>query len=332
MRFRARSNSITRTFTRNLGFVDNLNLILYICCNKCFMDRKNFISLLPTIPFAIKEMTTPSIASLLQQPTLSKPMPALFVGHGSPMNAIENNVFSQYWKSLGQSLPTPTAILCISAHWETRGTQITAMSAPKTIHDFGGFPQALFDVQYPAPGSPSLAAESQEILKPEPVTLSHQWGLDHGCWSILHVMFPQANIPVLQLSLDINKTPTQHHELAKQLVSLRHKGVLIIGSGNIVHNLGMVAWDKMSLPDYGYDWAIQARNEMKSYISDFNHQALSRASNHSREWQLAIPTPEHYLPLLYTLGAKLPNESPQYFNDQCVMGSLAMTSFILGDS
>lgn len=296
------------------------------------MDRKNFISLLPTIPFAIKEMTTPSIASLLQQPTLSKPMPALFVGHGSPMNAIENNVFSQYWKSLGQSLPTPTAILCISAHWETRGTQITAMSAPKTIHDFGGFPQALFDVQYPAPGSPSLAAESQEILKPEPVALSHQWGLDHGCWSILHVMFPQANIPVLQLSLDINKTPTQHHELAKQLVSLRHKGVLIIGSGNIVHNLGMVAWDKMSLPDYGYDWAIQARNEMKSYISDFNHQALSRASNHSREWQLAIPTPEHYLPLLYTLGAKLPNESPQYFNDQCVMGSLAMTSFILGDS
>ena len=259
-------------------------------------------------------------------------MPALFVGHGSPMNAIENNVFSQYWKSLGQSLPTPTAILCISAHWETRGTQITAMSAPQTIHDFGGFPQTLFDVQYPAPGSPSLAVETQEILKPEPVGLTHQWGLDHGCWSILHVMFPQANIPVLQLSLDINKTPAQHHELAKQLVSLRHKGVLIVGSGNIVHNLGMIAWDKMSLPDYGYDWAIQARNEMKSYISDFNWKALSQASNHSREWQLAIPTPEHYLPLLYTLGAKLPNESPRYFNDQCVMGSLAMTSFILGDS
>lgn len=259
-------------------------------------------------------------------------MPALFVGHGSPMNAIENNVFSQYWKSLGQSLPTPTAILCISAHWETRGTQITAMSAPQTIHDFGGFPQALFDVQYPAPGSPSLAVETQEILKPEPVGLSHQWGLDHGCWSILHVMFPQANIPVLQLSLDINKTPAQHYELSQQLVSLRQKGVLIIGSGNIVHNLGMIAWDKMSLPDYGYDWAIQARNEMKSYISDFNHNALSKASNHSREWQLAIPTPEHYLPLLYTLGAKLPNESPRYFNDQCVMGSLAMTSFILGDS
>jgi 4,5-DOPA dioxygenase extradiol len=295
------------------------------------MDRKNFISLLPSIPFAIKDMTTTSLASLLQQPTQSKPMPALFVGHGSPMNAIENNVFSQYWKSLGQSLPTPTAILCISAHWETRGTQITAMSAPKTIHDFGGFPQALFDVQYPAPGSPSLV-ETQEILKPEPVGLSHQWGLDHGCWSILHVMFPQANIPVLQLSLDINKNPAQHHELAKQLVSLRHKGVLIVGSGNIVHNLGLIAWDKMSLPDYGYDWAIQARNEMKSYISDFNHNALSKASNHSREWQLAIPTPEHYLPLLYTLGAKLPNESPGYFNDQCVMGSLAMTSFILGDS
>jgi 4,5-DOPA dioxygenase extradiol len=296
------------------------------------MDRKNFISLLPSIPFAIKDMTTTSIASLLQQPTQSKPMPALFVGHGSPMNAIENNVFSQYWKSLGQSLPTPTAILCISAHWETRGTQITAMSAPQTIHDFGGFPQALFDVQYPALGSPSLAAETAELLKPEPVELSHQWGLDHGCWSILTTMFPQANIPVLQLSLDINKTPAQHYELSQQLVSLRHKGVLIIGSGNIVHNLGMIAWDKMSLPDYGYDWAIQARNEMKSYISDFNHNALSKASNHSREWQLAIPTPEHYLPLLYTLGAKLPNESPRYFNDQCVMGSLAMTSFILGDS
>ena len=206
------------------------------------------------------------------------------------------------------------------------------MSAPRTIHDFGGFPQALFDVQYPAPGSPSLAVETQELLKPEPVELSNQWGLDHGCWSILKAMFPQANIPVLQLSLDIYKTPAHHHALAQQLASLRQKGVLIVGSGNIVHNLGMVAWDKMALPDYGYDWAIQARDEMKSYISDFNWQALSQAASHSREWQLAIPTPEHYLPLLYTLGAKLPNETPQYFNDQCVMGSLAMTSFILDEA
>ena len=296
------------------------------------MQRKDFISLLPAIPFAIKEMTVPSIAQLLDQPNQSKPMPALFVGHGSPMNAIEDNVFSAQWRSLGKSLPTPTAILCISAHWETRGTQVTAMSAPRTIHDFGGFPQALFDVQYPAPGSPSLAVETQELLKPEPVELSNQWGLDHGCWSILKAMFPQANIPVLQLSLDIYKTPAQHHALAQQLASLRQKGVLIVGSGNIVHNLGMVAWDKMALPDYGYDWAIQARDEMKSYISDFNWQALSQAASHSREWQLAIPTPEHYLPLLYTLGAKLPHETPQYFNDQCVMGSLAMTSFILDEA
>ena len=206
------------------------------------------------------------------------------------------------------------------------------MSAPRTIHDFGGFPQALFDVQYPAPGSPSLALETQELLKPEPVELSNQWGLDHGCWSILKAMFPQANIPVLQLSLDIYKTPAQHHALAQQLASLRQKGVLIVGSGNIVHNLGMIAWDKMSLPDFGYDWAIQAKKEMKSYISDFNWQALSKAASHSREWQMAIPTPEHYLPLLYTLGAKLPNETPQYFNDQCVMGSLAMTSFILDEA
>lgn len=275
---------------------------------------------------------TPSISDLQALPTLPKAMPALFVGHGSPMNAIETNVFSRKWKQLGETLPTPAAILCISAHWETYGTKITAMDAPKTIHDFGGFPPELFAVQYPAPGFPTLAAATQELIKPNPLELDHSWGLDHGCWSVIRCMYPEATIPVLQLSLDVRKTPQQHLDFAKELIPLRKKGVMIVGSGNIVHNLGRVAWDRMNEPNFGFDWAEEARHAMKTKISAGDSVALSNPYQFGKAWELSIPTPEHYLPLLYTLGAQLPHETPAYFNDQCVLGSLAMTSFILGDA
>ena len=319
------------------------------------MNRKHFLLSLAVTPFIAKEIwqqlqadailvagskfdsslnqnpnqNMNSLSQIWDLPNWDKPMPAIFVGHGSPMNAIESNVFSQKWKSLGESLPKPTAIICISAHWETLGSKITAMEAPKTIHDFGGFPKELFEVQYPAPGNPALADYTQKLVQPQPLELDHSWGLDHGCWSVIKCMYPQANIPVLQLSLDRRKSPSDHIHLAQSLTELRKKGVLIISSGNIVHNLGMVAWDKMNVPNFGYDWAETAREEMKNKISSFDVNALSNPFQFGRAWELSIPTPEHYLPLLYTLSAKMKDDHVEYFNDQCVLGSLAMTSFLL---
>ncbi|MFN5888885.1 MAG: dioxygenase [Bacteroidota bacterium] len=171
-----------------------------------------------------------------------------------------------------------------------------------------------------------------ELIKPNPIDLDHSWGLDHGCWSVIRCMYPKANIPVLQLSLDRNKSTQQHLDLAKELIPLRKKGVMIVGSGNIVHNLGRVAWDRLNEPNFSFDWAEEARAAMKSKISNGDSQALANPYQFGRAWELSIPTPEHYLPLLYTLGTQLPNETPAYFNDQCVLGSLAMTSFILGDA
>jgi 4,5-DOPA dioxygenase extradiol len=184
-------------------------------------------------------------------------MPLLFVGHGNPMNAIEDNEYSNKWKTLGNELPKPQAILCVSAHWETRGTFVTAMQKPKTIHDFGGFPQELFNVEYPANGSPMLAKQIKEEVKNTIIGLDETWGLDHGCWSVIKRMYPNADVPVLQLSIDYTKPAQYHYDLAKELASLRNKGVLIVGSGNMVHNLGMVNWQN---PNGGYDWA----NEMNS--------------------------------------------------------------------
>ena len=257
-------------------------------------------------------------------------MPVLFLGHGSPMNAIEENEFSIGFRNVGKSITKPNAILCVSAHWETRGTYITAMEKPKTIHDFGGFPQALFDVQYPAPGNPALAKETKSIIKKTEVGLDESWGLDHGCWSVVKNMYPAADVPVIQLSLDYNQTPQYHYELAKELASLRNKGVLIIGSGNMVHNLGMIAWDKLNTSDYGYDWAIEANDKMKKYILDNDHQSLINYKSHGKAWELAIPTPDHYLPLLYTLALKEENEKVNFFNDKAVAGSLTMTSVKIG--
>ncbi len=257
-------------------------------------------------------------------------MPVLFLGHGSPMNAIEENEFVTGFRNIGKEIPKPNAILCVSAHWETRGTFITAMEKPKTIHDFGGFPQALFDVQYPAPGSPELAKETKGIIKKTEVGLDQSWGLDHGCWSVVKNMYPAADVPVIQMSLDYYQTPQYHYELAKELVSLRKKGVLIIGSGNMVHNLGMIAWDKLNTSDYGYDWAIEASDKMKEYILDNDHQSLINYKSQGKAWDLAIPSPDHYLPLLYALALKEENEKVSLFNDKAVAGSLTMTSVKIG--
>ncbi|WP_215224123.1 4,5-DOPA-extradiol-dioxygenase [Echinicola shivajiensis] len=253
-------------------------------------------------------------------------MPVLFIGHGSPMNGIEDNEFSDYWKKLGKEIPTPKAVLVVSAHWLSRGTRITAMDFPNTIHDFGGFPKALFEVQYPAPGDPQLAAYTAINIQSTQVELDHEWGLDHGTWTVVRHMYPKANIPVLQLSIDYYQSPRYHYELAQELFQLRKKGVLIIGSGNMVHNLRMVAWDKLKEPEYGYDWAIEMNEKFKNLIKEGDYKALIDYQKMGKAAQLAIPTPDHYIPLLYTMGLSSPQEEPKFFNDKAVGGSLTMTS------
>lgn len=253
-------------------------------------------------------------------------MPLLFIGHGSPMNGIEDNEFSERWMRMGKELPVPQAVLVVSAHWFRKGTLVTAMDFPRTIHDFGGFPQALFDVQYPAPGSAALAKETASLIHTTQVEMDHDWGLDHGTWTIVRHMYPKANIPVLQLSIDYTKDPQYHYELAKELYGLRKKGVLIIGSGNMVHNLRMVAWGKINEPGYGYDWAIEMNQTFKQLITAGDDQSLIRYDQLGTAGRLAIPTPEHYLPLLYTLGLKGKKDEVSFFNDKAVAGSLTMTS------
>jgi len=253
-------------------------------------------------------------------------MPVLFLGHGSPMNAIEENEFVEGFRKISKEIPKPKLILCISAHWETKGTFVTAMENPATIHDFGGFPQALYEVQYPAPGYPEFAREIKDLVKKTNVGLNTDWGLDHGCWSVVKHLYPAADVPVVQMSLDYYQDPQYHYELAQELSSLRNKGVLIIGSGNIVHNLGMLAWDKLNENDYGFDWAIEANEKIKQFILSGNHKELINFRNQGKAFNLAIPTPEHFLPLLYALALKEEKEKITIFNDKAVGGSLTMTS------
>jgi len=257
-------------------------------------------------------------------------MPVLFIGHGSPMNAIEENEFAIGWRNIGKKLPKPRAVLCISAHWETRGTMVTAMQNPVTIHDFGGFPKELFEVQYPAPGSPELAKGTKDLIKTAEVRLDEKWGFDHGAWSIMRRLFPDADVPVIEMSLDYYQAPAYHFELARELSSLRNKGVLIIGSGNMVHNLGMVEWDKLNDAEYGYDWALEAREKMRRFILNGDYKSLINYESQGKEFHLAIPTPEHFLPLLYALALKEADETVTLFNDKVVAGSLAMTSLKIG--
>ena len=292
------------------------------------MNRKNFITLLSGgVAMASIQPFYDWTKGLGEE---EEKMPVLFIGHGSPMNAIEDNAFSQRWQQIGKEIPTPKAVVVVSAHWLTKGTMVTAMPNPKTIHDFGGFPQALFDVQYPAPGSPELATEIQKLITNPAVELDHDWGLDHGTWSVVKHMYPEADIPVLQLSIDYYKPAAYHYELAKQLLKLRKKGVLIIGSGHMVHNLRMVAWDKLSEPEYGFDWALEMNDIFKNKISNGFHKELIQYEKLHKAATLAIPTPDHYYPLLYILALQTDNDKVEFFNDKAVGGSLTMTSVKIG--
>jgi 4,5-DOPA dioxygenase extradiol len=253
-------------------------------------------------------------------------MPVLFIGHGSPMNGIVENEFSKAWIAQGEKIPKPKAILCISAHWFTKGTYVHGAGNPKTIHDFWGFPKELYEMRYNCPGSPILAKDLQDTIKATNVGWDLDWGLDHGAWIVLSRLFPKADIPVFQMSIDLTKPSQFHYELAKELTYLRHKGVLIVGSGNVVHNLGMVSFETNAKP---FDWAEGFNEKIKSLILEGDHQALIRYEQLGHEALLSIPTPDHYWPLLYTLAAKEKHDQIEIFTDGIAHGSVSMMSFVL---
>jgi 4,5-DOPA dioxygenase extradiol len=266
--------------------------------------------------------------SIIDKLPVTRKFPVMFLGHGNPMNAIENNEFTRGFRMVSGTFGRPAAILCISAHWETNGTFVTSLERPKTIHDFYGFPEELYSVEYNAPGSPLLASETIKSIQSRSVLPDESWGLDHGAWSVLKHLYPEADIPVIELSLNYNLTPEEHYAMARELAPLREKGVLIIGSGNMIHNLRMLAWDKMYLPDFSFDWALLAGEKMKRMIIEDDHRSLIEFRKQGREFNLSIPTPEHFLPLLYILALKDKNERVTLFNDKNVAGSLSMTSLI----
>ena len=293
------------------------------------MDRKTFIKSLAILPLTAAAMKLDVLNKLTEPMSKTAKMPVLFLGHGSPMNAIEENEFVTGFRNIAKNIPKPNAILCVSAHWETKGTFVTAMQNPPTIHDFGGFPKELFAVQYPAPGSPDLAKETKALITKTEIILDDKWGLDHGAWSVIKHLYPNADIPVIQMSIDYSQSPQYHYELAQQIKSLREKGVLIIGSGNMVHNLGMVEWKRLN-ETFGYDWAIEANEKMKKFIISGDHKQLINFRSQGKAFDLAIPTPEHYLPLLYSLALKEDKDEVSLFNDKAVAGSLTMTSVKIG--
>lgn len=252
-------------------------------------------------------------------------MPALFVGHGSPMNAIEKNVFSDRWIALGQELPLPKAILSVSAHWFTRGTRICDASAPKMIYDMYGFPDELYRVQYPAPGAPDVARRAMELLGGR-AQIDNSWGLDHGSWSVLRRMYPNANIPVFQLSVDALAAPDEQYAVGEALRVLRAEGVLIFGSGNVVHNLAKVAWDHPG----GFDWAYDFDAYIRDAVLARDAESVLRYSSAGFSARLAVPTMDHFAPLLYVLGASDTFDTPSVFNEACVLGSLSMTGYLFG--
>lgn len=288
------------------------------------MERKEFIK----SALAFTAMTTlgsfKTFADNLKEQ--EEEMPVLFIGHGSPMNAIEDNDFTLGWKAIAKTIPKPKAILCVSAHWETSGTFVTAMEKPKTIHDFGGFPQALFDVQYSAPGSKWLADETKKIITSTQVGLDESLGLDHGSWSVLKQLYPAADVPIIELSLDYTKDAQYHYNLAKELAGLRKKGVLIIGSGNMVHNFQYANFRATKENPMALDWAIEANENFKKLILENDFNSLINYKKYSRAFQLSAPTPEHYLPLLYAIALRGKNEKVSFFNDDFMGSSFSMTS------
>ena len=294
------------------------------------MNRKHFLGLVGLTPILFAMRSVNELFNYKDILPNTVKMPVLFLGHGSPMNAIEENEFVTGFRNIAKTIPTPTAILCISAHWYTKGTKVTAMEMPQTIHDFGGFPKELFEVQYPAKGSPELAQLTKELIQPTEIELNHDWGLDHGAWSVIKHLYPEANIPVIQMSIDYSLTGEKHYEMAQKLQELRNKGILIIGSGNIIHNLRLIDWANFNKDNHGYDWAKEAHSDFNKYILDGDFKSLINYQNHSEAWKLAIPTPDHYLPLIYTLGLKNNSEGLQLFNDKFVAGSLSMTSVKIG--
>lgn len=281
-----------------------------------------------SVPFISSAMNLQNLSKMSKDFPNTAPMPVLFLGHGSPMNAIEENEFVRGFRKIAAELPKPAAILCVSAHWETKGTYLTAMEKPRTIHDFGGFPQELYQVQYPAPGSRDLALQTKSLLTKTEAGLDLQWGLDHGSWSVIKHLYPNADVPIIQMSLDYTRGATYHYELAKELGALRSKGILIVGSGNMVHNLGMVAWNRLN-ESYAYDWALEASEAMKKSILERNHHSLIQYQSQGKAFELAIPTPEHFYPLLYVLALQENKDQVSLFNDRPVAGSLTMTSVIV---
>ncbi len=280
-------------------------------------------------PITVAAMKIKKLQELKEHFAPSPKMPVLFLGHGSPMNAIEENLFVQGFRNIAKTLPTPSAVLCISAHWETPGTWVTGTLEPRTIHDFGGFPQSLFDVRYPAKGSPELAKEIQNTIHKTQVHLDDQWGLDHGTWSVVKHLYPLAQIPVIQMSLDYKQGPQYHYELGKELSSLRERGILIIGSGNMVHNLSKVDWRRLNDP-FAFDWALEAQQKITHSINTGDHLPLIEYQKQGTAMNWAIPSPEHYLPLLYVLSLQTSNEPILWFNDAPVGGALTMHSIKIG--
>lgn len=256
------------------------------------------------------------------------PMPSLFIGHGNPMNALLRNRYTAAWGSLGKAIARPKAVLCISAHWFAPGTGVTITTAPRTIHDFGGFPRELYQVQYPAPGDPALASRIQQMLAPMPVTLDESWGLDHGAWAVLCHIYPQADVPVVQLSIDETQPPSVHYEIGRRLASLRDEGVLIVGSGNLVHNLHAYAWGRHAVEPFA--WAVRFEQQAREMLLAAEHLPLIGYEKLGKDAQLAIPTPDHYLPLLYVIATRQSDDTVSFPVEGVDGGSISMLAVQVG--
>ncbi|HET9838978.1 MAG TPA: 4,5-DOPA dioxygenase extradiol [Candidatus Angelobacter sp.] len=259
---------------------------------------------------------------------MSEILPAVFIGHGNPMNALLRNPYTEAWSALGQDIPRPTAVLSISAHWFAPGTGVTITTAPRTIHDFGGFPRDLYQVKYPAPGDPVLARRVQKLLEPTPVLLDESWGLDHGTWAVLCHVYPQADVPVVQLSIDETQPPEFHYEIGRRLAPLRQEGVLIVGSGNLVHNLHAYAWGRHAVEPF--DWAVRFEQQAREMLLAAEHRPLVEYEKLGRDAHLSIPTPDHYLPLLYVIGARQERDRVSFPVEGVDGGSISMLAVRVG--